>query len=89
LTRDRDVVFPGPGDCVPVLDFDKAFDSPIRYQGPPIVVHLSAGRHRVDVCGFNQNSGYSASFQISSGTDGMTISPGCLAASPISTRRAD
>lgn len=71
LTEARVVEFVGTGDCVPVLYVDKEFDAGIRYVGDPIKLHLSAGRHRVDITGYNQNSGYTATFQAPSGVDGI------------------
>ena len=51
----RVITIPAGGDCVPrcVLNYD--FDHPLSF---PVTLNLQAGWNRIDITGYNQNSGY-------------------------------
>jgi hypothetical protein len=54
----KDIVFNGSGDCVPRAFLNTNFDLPLEF---PATLHLVDGWNRIDISGYNQNSGYTFS----------------------------
>ena len=54
----KTITYNGGGDCVPRVFLNYAFDSPMEFPTP---LNLVSGWSRIDVTGYNQNSGYTFS----------------------------
>ncbi|MFW9824693.1 MAG: MopE-related protein [Candidatus Thorarchaeota archaeon] len=69
----KSISIPGGGDCVPRIFLNYAFSNPIQFPGP---LNLSAGWNRLDITGYNQNSGYSfnLNYALASNVDLMNSS---------------
>lgn len=51
----KSLYIPASGDCVPRMFLNYAFNTPIQFPG---TLNLVAGWNRIDLTGYNQNSGY-------------------------------
>ena len=51
----KTITFNGGGDCVPRVFLNRAFDAPMEF---PASLTLAGGWNRIDMTGYNQNSGY-------------------------------
>ncbi|MDD2666820.1 MAG: PKD domain-containing protein [Methanocellales archaeon] len=56
VSSPKNITIPASGDCVPRCFLNYAFDSPHTF---PATLHLETGWNRIDLTGYNQNSGYS------------------------------
>ncbi len=55
VSSPKTITIPATGDCVPRLFLNYDFDNPIAF---PATINLQAGWNRIDVTGYNKNSGY-------------------------------
>jgi len=58
VTSPKAITFNGAGDCVPRVFLNSTFDLPAEF---PATLNLVDGWNRIDITGYNQNSGYAFS----------------------------